>query len=231
MASNLHRCGCYEGCKRGCSCQKKGNEWPCPNCGCCYERNKMEPPLRKNKPPETCQKKFNLDANWHLISTRRCPHIRTEPLPQSGQPHGQSQLLRGKSQIWMNVIVMTISWNPCWTTHSPSTQHPMLALRHFLQIQTTKMSGHRLPHNNYSTKLQSSDRTARVIYVIYLSQAHLALKSTDPASMVPLTTAIITKISTTERITARITHALRCQKIIVLHTIWSIPRYWNVQRI
>lgn len=60
ISHDVHRCGCFKRCRKGCVYQMNGNEWPCFNFRCCNRRNKSYPPLLQNKPPQTCETS-NLD--------------------------------------------------------------------------------------------------------------------------------------------------------------------------
>lgn len=89
MADDTHRCGCFKGCSRGCSCQRKGKETPCLLCGCCYARNQVDPPLRKKKPPEQCNNPFNQGDGWLSIRRNRLAHT-TSPSIQPTAPQRRS---------------------------------------------------------------------------------------------------------------------------------------------
>lgn len=212
MASDLHRCDYSKECKRVCSCQKKGNEWTCLNCSFCYECNKTEPQLRKNKPPETCQNNFNLYANWHVISTCCWPHIITEPLPQREQTHGPSHLLR--------VEVTNLDEYDSHEDIMASVFNNTLYQSTASDSGTASVSQNKDDDNVCTppSAQQFFDEAAVISKDDEGEWCSMLIKRTF------WTTEIITTMSTTRIITARITHALPCQTIIFLHMILSITR-------
>lgn len=116
MSRDVHRCNCFKGCRRSCPCQRKGHETACLVCGCCYKRNGMEPPLRKNMVPLDCENKYNSDEHWDKVSEGR-----SSPQQQYTSTH-QDQHLIARPSAEHHVV-------EAQTRAAPSNEHDLLPLR------------------------------------------------------------------------------------------------------